>query len=265
MEQALYATNVEKLKSWNTSFSRIYFGNEFCERLLPSPEEVDATLKFVLENNLSFSFVTPYVTDAGLKRIEKLLAIIAERKPESEVIFNDWGILHVLNLKYPNFEPVIGRLLNKMKRDPRLLIFIDSLPETAIEYFKGLNINVPIFQNFLKEKGVKRVEVDNTLQGVKTNFKNLGFNASLYTPYVYVTTSRLCLAISCNVYGMEDVVGIFPCKKECRKYTSYLKAPVMPVTLIRKGNTVFLKNQEIPKNLEEIGINRLVIEPEIPL
>lgn len=265
MELAFYITNIKMLRSWNTSFTRIYFGNEFCERLLPSPEEINTMLKFVLENNLAFSFVTPYVTDAGLNHVKTLLEIIARKKSDSEVIFNDWGIFQVLNENYPSFEPVMGRLLNKMKRDPRLLIFIDSLPETAKTYFTSLNIDVPFFTNFLKERGVKRVEVDNVLQGIKTNFKNLGLKASLYTPYVYVTTSRLCLAISCNIYGMEDIVGIFPCKRECQKYTFYLKTLVMPVNLIRKGNTIFFKNQEVPEDLESMGIDRVVVEPKIPL
>jgi len=41
----------------------------------------------------------------------------------------------------------------------------------------------------------------------------------------------------------------------------------MTTTLIRKGNTIFYKNEKIPTGdeLREKGIDRLVIQPEIPV
>jgi len=62
-------------------------------------------------------------------------------------------------------------------------------------------------------------------------------------------------------------VGIFPCKRECQEYSFYLSHPVMPVPLIRKGNTIFFKNESIPGDdaMGKACIDRLVIEPEIPL
>jgi len=40
---------------------------------------------------------------------------------------------------------------------------------------------------------------------------------------------------------------------------------VMPVTLIRKGNTVFSKNEKIPSSLDSMGVDRIVYEPELPI
>jgi len=139
------------------------------------------------------------------------------------------------------------------------------LPEKSLAYFRGSSIEVSAFHNFLLKNGINRVELDNLLQGIGLNLSKLGFSASLYIPYGYITTTRNCLAIDCDIHGKEDVVGIFPCKKECQRYTFYLKSEAMPIALIRKGNTVFFKNEAIPKNLDGIGVDRIVYEPNIPL
>jgi hypothetical protein len=65
----------------------------------------------------------------------------------------------------------------------------------------------------------------------------------------------------------KGMVGIFPCKKECQKYTFALDNPVMDTSLIRKGNTIFYRNTKIPQSeeLKEKKIDRVVIQPEIPI
>ncbi|MEM2465273.1 MAG: hypothetical protein QXL85_06645 [Candidatus Bathyarchaeia archaeon] len=265
MEQAIYLTKVSQLKYLGTEFSRIYFGNEFCERLLPGLEDLEKVINFVFRMELEFTFLTPYVTNRGLKSLISLLDIIAQECPNSEVVFNDYGVLRVLLNTYSSLKPVMGRLLNRMKRGPRLMNFIEALPETTIKYFRSSSIDTPEFSNFLLSKGIRRIELDNLLQGIDLNLRKFGISASLYVPYAYVTTTRICLAINCDEHGKEDIVGIFPCKRECQKYTFYLNNRVMPVTLIRKGNTVFFKNEKIPSNLDSMGVDRIVYEPELPI
>jgi len=264
-ETALYITKAADLKHYNDSFSRIYFGNEFCEHLIPSASEVKRVLGFASENNLGFTLVTPYVTEEGVKILELLFQKIEQEKPGSEAVFNDWGVLHILNEKHPNLEPVMGRLLNKMKRGPRLMNLIDILPQSTMDYFRSCSLDVPIYQKFLIRNRVRRVGLDNLLQGIDLNLSNSGISASLYIPYGYITTTRLCLATSCDEHGKEDEVGIFPCQKECQRYTFHLRNPVMPVLLIRKGNTIFFENRALPDDTEKKGITRIVVEPEIPI
>jgi hypothetical protein len=61
-------------------------------------------------------------------------------------------------------------------------------------------------------------------------------------------------------------IGVLPCNKECRAYAFSLWNPVMTVPLIRKGNTIFFSNEEIPYPLIREGkIDRIVIQPEIPM
>lgn len=264
VERAAYITKIENISRVDTKFyQRIYFGQEFCERLLPSPEDLERAIDFTRENRLQFTFTTPYVTNKGLRKLSYLLDLIANEAPQSEVVFNDYGVLRMLRRRYPELKPVMGRLLNKMKRDPRILFTAGILPMDATRYFKGFSIDNPVYRDFLIQNNITRVELDNVFQGFDIDLFASGISASIYVPYAYVTTTRACLAINCDVHGMEDIVGIFPCKRECQKYTFYLKSSAMPTILIRKGNTIFLKNEKVPSYIEKIGINRIVYEIDI--
>lgn len=263
MEQAIFVSQVEDLKYCRSHYSRLYFGNEFCERLIPSAAELDQVLAFTEQQNLDLTFVSPYVTDKGLHRLEGLLEKLVEKRPGSEVVFNDYGVLRRLNSRYSRLKPVLGRLLNRMKRGPRLMMVIDRLPRSTVEYFRSSNLTVPTLGHFLDINRVGRVELDNVLQGVGFTLDRL--EGSLYIPYVYVSTTRLCLVNACDRPEREAMIGIFPCGKECRKYTFYLSNPIMPDMLIRKGNTIFLVNDAVDARLEEKRINRLVVQPVIPM
>ncbi len=265
VEQALYTTRLADLKYYDGGFPRLYFGHEFCQRLIPSAEDLEQALGFVSENKLAFTLVTPYVTDEGLRILEPLLRKVADRKPGSEVVFNDWGVMHFLTERYPGLEPVMGRLLNKMKRGPRFMNLADILPQSTSACFQSCSLDAPLYRRFLLSRRVRRVELDNLLPGCTLDFNQSGISGSLYVPYAYVTTTRLCLAASCDVSGKEEEVGIFSCKKECQKYTFQLTHSVMPLPLIRKGNTMFFKNENVPGDMVERNIDRIVVEPEVPL
>ncbi len=265
IERALYITRIADLKHYSGDYSRLYFGNEFCEHLIPSIQELNKVISFALENDLAFTLVTPYVTDAGLRVIEPLLRRIEERMPGSEVAANDWGVIQLLNDSYTGLEPVMGRLLNKMKRAPRFTNLLDVLSESTMHYFKSCSLDSPLYRRFLLEKRVRRVELDNLLQGIALDFSDSGISGSLYIPYACITTTRLCLAASCDVDGSEEEIGIFPCRRECQKYVFQLTHPVMPVPLIRKGNTMFYENKTVPEDMLARNINRIVVAPEVPL
>ena len=88
---------------------------------------------------------------------------------------------------------------------------------------------------------------------------------SLYLPFAYITTTRFCL-MSSITHSEEMKIGVLPCKKECQHHAFQLLNPVMTIPLIRKGNTIFCTNEQIPQQIiREKKIDRIVIEPEIPL
>ena len=265
MEQALYISKTTNLKYWNQEFTRLYFGMEFCERLLPTASQLKKALNFARDNNVAFTLVTPYVTEKGLKQVETLITILCETKPDSEFVFNDWGIFHLLQEKKYPLTPVLGRLLNKLKRGPRIVPIKDKIPPASLDYFMTPNLSIPEIQAFLLSHGVKRVECDNLLQGLNLEGIDKELHLSLYMPFAYITTTRFCLMPSIND-PQEMTIGVLPCKKECRQYAFSLWNPVMTVPLVRKGNTIFFSNEEIPyQQIKEKKIDRIVVQPEIPL
>lgn len=259
MEYAIFISKADELSLVDENFSRVYFGNEFCQELIPSLEDLERVLHST--RDLKLTLVTPYVTNEGLVKLTFLFERLSQKKPNVEVVFNDWGVFQILKKGYPNLQPVMGRLLNKMKRGPRIYKVLQDIPQEDLCYFRSSNLTLKIFRDFLISNGVRRMEFDNLIQGFDLNFD--GIEVSLYIPFVYVTTTRYCLTNACDIPHKKGVVGIFPCKKECQRYTFFLKHNVMPVTLIRKGNTLFFKNENVPENIG--NFSRIVIEPKVPM
>ncbi len=265
VEQVLYINKLENLKYYRDVFSRLYFGQEFCERLIPSRSQLSEALSFADSKGLSFSLVTPYVTNPGLERIDVLMDVLYKSNPEAEVVFNDWGVFHLMKEKFPSFVPVLGRLLNKIKRGPRVMNILNKMPEPARKYFRGSSLDVPATVNFLKRNNICRVEFDNILQGTDFEVVPEYIARSLYMPFVFVSTTRFCLSAGSGNSGVEDYMGVYPCKKECRRQGFILDNPVMGRSLFRKGNTIFFLNEQIPDSVYDGGVDRVVVEPEIPI
>jgi len=265
MEQALYIAKTAHLKYWNGDFTRLYFGMEFCERLLPSPSQMRKALHFTQKKQLTFTLVTPYVTESGLNKVEKLIALVSDLQPESEIVFNDWGVFHLLREKNYPLQPVLGRLLNKMKRGPRIAHLKELIPPTSLDYFMTPGLSIPAIQQFLLTNSIERVEFDNLLQGLNLSGITGDLHLSLYLPFSYITTTRFCF-MSSSTCSEEMKIGVLPCKKECQHYAFSLLNPVMTTPLIRKGNTIFFSNADIPdKPIRDKKIDRLVVQPEIPV
>lgn len=263
-ERALYVAAASELDSRPPGVERVYFGHEFCERLLPRPASVAKLARAAERAGLGFTLLTPYVTERGLGRLRRIFAALAGASGASEGVFNDWGTLRVLRSDFPGLVPVLGRLLVKMKRGPRLAELATRFNPATADYFRTCSLDVPLYREFLGERGVRRVELDNVLQGIDLDLRGTGLSASLYVPWGYIATTRLCLAASCDRHGMEDEVGILPCRKECRRFTFELDQLGTSVSQVRKGNTVFFRNDAVPEDAAARGIDRIVSEPALP-
>ena len=262
MEKAVFISDIDNLQYIKTGYSRIYFGNEFCQNLIPAIEDIKKALDFTTETKMRFSFVTPYINDDGLDKISKLLSYIKTALPSSEVIINDWGILRRINREFPELEPVLGRLLTKQKKGPRIMTIKKRVPNNTIEHFKQTNADSTATSDFLIKNRIHRIELDNLLQGISRPRPVL--SASLYIPFAYITTSRYCLTRM--AFNDEKFTrSITGCKRECRISTFKLSHRQMPADIYLKGNTQFLQNSDIPDNLEELKIDRLVFEPTLPM
>jgi hypothetical protein len=152
----------------------------------------------------------------------------------------------------------------KLKRGPRIAGFLDSLPKESVDHLKRTNLGVPVYSKFLTDNNISRAEIDNPLQGFDLSDVPKEIKLSLYIPFTYVTTTRFCLTANCDDADKKGIIGVFPCGKECRKYTFYLDNPVMNKMLIRRGNTIFYQNTQIPEKIDDFNIDRVVVQPEVP-
>jgi hypothetical protein len=265
MEQAVYISSIDQQHYVSDDFTRLYFGAEFCERLMPSRHELATALRIASQRSLDFTFMTPFVTNRGLELLAELLHMLAQTMPDAEVVVNDWGVLQLLRSVHPQFKPVLGRLLNKSKRGPRIMNIFDQLPVATQGYFQGSNLDVPAAVRFLLQQGISRVEFDNLLQGLNLEAADSRLHTSLYVPFAYISATRFCLIANCDDPVKMGSIGIFPCGRECLKYSFNLHNPVMTRALIRRGNAVFFLHESIPAVVTRQQVDRIVVQPELPV
>lgn len=244
IEKALYLQDISTIKkiSNKNHFDRIYFGVEFCEKMLPPLDSVKKFSDFSKGKNVPLTFVTPYVSDYGIEKLRPLLELLSKGL-KCEVVINDLGVLHMIKNYFPDLRIVLGRILTKQKKDPRISSIKD---DKTREYFSRTAIDNIYFRKFLGEFNINRVELDNVLHEINVNKE---FDVSLYYPYVYLTTSRNCYINDCN---------------ECSKIKFLLRNPLMKRDFILKGKTQFYLNHDLSTLSNITNINRIVLQYQIP-
>jgi hypothetical protein len=255
MERAVLAESLSALNGIELEgFSRLYFGAETCERKIPTAGEAREAISFCKKNSLGFSLMTPFVTDAGIGRIRAILPLLSG---EDEIIANDFGVL--AEAGEGNAAIVAGRLLNRQARDPRIAS-LGGLPAETREHLSLSQASSPAFREFLLSLGVKRVGLDNLLQGIGTSLIGTGMSASLYWPIAFVSATRMCLLAGCGKFSLEKKVGITACGRECKKFSFRLGNRAFPRPLLLSGNALFFENNVLPgeNELASRGIDRIV-------
>ncbi len=259
-------------------FSRLYYGQEFCQNLLPTVQELDKALAFASEHGMALTLVTPYVTDAGIERVRELLTWLRAKDPGAEVVFNDWGVL-VLLTEFPSLEPVAGRVIDKMKRDPRFSgrDYEEFFSPEGRKMLMTSNITAPSYRQLLSCHRVNRVELDPVLQGFDFDLKPVNLKASVYLPFGFATTGRICFIGSLNRKPEEKFTVYGGCRRECQIYDQYLQKNLSPIPeavrdgrvaeieLERKGNTLFFANTQLAPILQNENIDRLIYQPRVPI
>jgi hypothetical protein len=286
MEKAVHITNLKNLKYFQKDkYHRIYWGAEFCQNLIPSLTDTEKILRFAKDNSLNLSFVSPFVTEQGLRRLNKMFGWLKKQRVRNlEVVVNDWGVLECLNREFKGcFEIALGRLLARQQRDPAIKKVLEKQPPFAMrskdgkirivmhklpdkQYQEGVRqsyVNSPSAQEFLSKFGIKRVELNNLIQGL--NLEGIRFKKSLYTPFVNISTSRFCPMET----KFQKIYRINACKRECQKHYDILRKKAVPKVIYKRGSTTFYKNPiktRILADLTRTGANvdRIVFQPELP-
>lgn len=262
------------------SIERLYFGQEFCQFLLPGTDELRRAYYFSRQLGWDFTYLTPgAITDAGVETLREHFRFLADEAPGTEVVANSWGVLRVLSREFGELRPVLGRLLNKQMRlpqdpetcPPRNLDGIRAEDPTIMENqtraLRGLSLSLPPFRRDIAGLGVDRFEIDIVPQGVDIPPDRWGLGASCYYPWTYVTSGRNCLTAAEDQPDREFVVPDRPCSRPCRRLSASTNLSDVKSPLLERGNTIFMFNDAFarPYLSGDVPVDRIVYTPYAPI
>ncbi|MBN2547420.1 MAG: hypothetical protein JXB50_16570 [Spirochaetes bacterium] len=284
-QESLWILKQYYIRHYNAEYfsqiERIYFGNETCEWLIPGLDDVQKALKICQKEDYQFTFVTPFITQKGLKKLIPVLEFL-NKQENIEVVFNDYGMLHLIETQFTNLIPVIGRLLIKMKRDPRFSkcrfsaasiqnLNINNIIDNQTAALQLNSIDNPVYQEFLKGKGVTRLGIDTLPQGInlkelyRNSKPNLKFPIDIYWPWTYVTCSRSCFIRDTAAHSRYHVLTNEPCPLSCKDFECILESDKEMQETIIRGNTVWMNSIKLYEYYFNQNFKRLIYQPYIPI
>ena len=262
---------------------RLYIGNSFCHLLFPKEDQLFQLLekarKESLQVTLTFSYIREFMLENTGQLIEKLENWCEENKVTLEIQVNDWAMAEMLKGKVL-FVPVLGILLNKRRKDPRLHYKTETMAqigaETESKFLEENSLNADFYRKYLeKEYGIVRYE-----------WESCGYDMalppgknSLHLPFYQTNTSQYCtLYAKCMIGERGKQKLAEECPKFCKDY-----AFLYPDHLIMIGryNSLFaldsrifedgsgsgtgteigtkIKTEKILKEWKKAGVDRLVV------
>jgi hypothetical protein len=251
--------NIKGNGVFSKPFTRVYIGNEFCHNLLMDDSMLINILNICMNEGYKITIAFPYLLECRIGNIKvtvkKLNQWCLENNKKIEVLINDWGMIQLIN-EYNSFIPVLGRLMNKRKKDPRISWIWGSKKNK--ELLKINNLNCDHFIKFMEKYGIKRCEYEDHIIGNKiTNLQG-----SLHFPYFQINTSVFCPTYAqCNKYDRHKQNLITQCPRYCEEFVFLYPEHL---NMIGKGNCIFGYNNMIfidpihIMNYINQGIDRLV-------
>jgi len=238
-------------------YSRIYIGNEFCDRRIPSVDFLKRIAKWCSGAPMELTLVTPCMTDAGLKPLKAALDYLSGENKKLEVVINDWGVLRVLRRDYPSSTFILGRIL--VSRYLCRFFSHEAVGQfsSSVEKKKFYCFFPGAFLELMKEYGIKRFEFNsyNHLYLTQEQLIENGIMAHIYFPYTYLTVTRHCRFP--NHYDPVPLVDVTICHDECVGRYAVLSNCLHERELIEYGNARFIKEKDIFHNTE-YSIDRVI-------
>lgn len=216
--------------------SRVHFGNEFCQRLLPSARALTAALGAASSRGFAFGLALPPLTDAGLDRAGALLALLPEG---TEVTLNDWGLVRRLNRRFGHLKSTVGRLLCRVLKEPRA-------PSAAYLELGGHGFMTPGFEGLVGRLGVGRLEMDVPPFACSDDMRVSHGKLAVHVPFGFATTGRICrIGNLCRPMKRKFATG-HVCARECLTYRTILAGGAGRATassgIFQRGNTLFYRH-----------------------
>ncbi len=258
-----FSVQIDRLKmleeAVRSNCDKVRFGSEFCEWKIPSLESLEKAYTRIVDRGKDFVYVTPRVSDSGIKKIRKHLDFL-NRKRKIDVIINDLGTLNILQ-DYSELKPFLGRqlvhvparcpwlkigardaiFLWKALRAKRSMKHVEELySQTSLNY----KPTIQLFQSF----GVQGLDVD-WIPRCFPYFNSLvkaGLNISLHLHLIPVTLTRKCH--TARFLGEKSPET---CSKPCDDRAFLLKHKGLNLELFLHGNALFSFTQPSKNDLED--------------
>jgi len=242
---------------------RIYIGNAYCGKLFPEDGTLEKLLEKAKERKMSCTIVLPLMEDGELedemKRLETVLKASERYDYLLEIEVNDWGMLRLLqktDMISEKCEILLGRLLNKRRKDPR---YDYKWGWSSLEDKKYNSLDDDSYRLLLKENGIDRFELETC--GYEISIPE-GKN-SLHLPFYQTNTSQYCPMYALKNYGDRGhQKGCKNCPKYCMNH--YLMYPDH-LLMIGKYNSIYaldiwtLEQIDVLNSYLEKGVDRLVV------
>jgi len=199
-ESLTYLNDVVSYFSETLPLTRLYIGNEFCERLLPSESELRAFYELANENKLKITLLSAPQTHDSIHNLRKLLKILCQLDPEPELVVNDLGTLSLISA-FPTLKPILGRTLTTMNKIPQMAARPPrDLTKSQIFAISEISLSQEKRLAWYKSKyGIHRFECDATPQRPSYSPRKSQTSGSLYIPWVYLAGSRCCELAGLNL------------------------------------------------------------------
>lgn len=217
--QKAIVIDFNRYKKVRKEYKIAYIGNEFCQNLIPSYEQVEKTFTLGFKKVVIF---VPFLTENKFKQyIDLILNLFKKYMNKIEVSTSDLGIINYLNKKQPQIIKNISRPL-------------------SIEFVR---MKDEILKKTLKELNISAIETDELIFVSKLTKNNI--NVYFHTKLAFVATQRHCAFVK----KITD-----ECNKVCVNKKIRIKIPQSNATMIVKNN-VYLKEIRFKKIS---GVRRLI-------
>ncbi len=255
---------------------RVRTGSSLCPRLLSPPDRLRHAAHAAQRSAARLELETPPLGDRDLDRLRRLLDRLDQVAPRAEVVVNDWGALRVVRREHPSLVPVIGRVLHRQMRDPRIpAVDPARLGRWPVTWGRGAATS-PSWIALVRRWGVGRIELDWPLHGLdRAAWRDPGVALSLHLPLALVAAGRSCLLRDPRG-AVDRADGGDRCDRSCTHTAVHLEAPWTtsaagaPAEVLRLGNAELVR---LPAETREAalawaadpaGPDRVVLFPEEP-
>lgn len=236
--------------------TRLRFGNEFCERLLPSRALVRRALRCAAQAGLAFGLVLPMLSDRGVERTDHLLG---EMPDGTEITVNDWDLMRRIGQRFPKLRPTAGRLLSKMLKAPSAA---PRKPTGSAPKWAN-----PSFCLLLQRLDTRRLELDIPPCPDDLDLRVPGLRITAHAPFGFASTGRICRIGNLRQPLIRKFAANRGCSRECLIYLTRITRRAglaAPPDTYQRGNTLFYRYGAAASNAltAAIGaglVDRLVI------